>query len=206
MGKNMNGKAMARGCALVSGAAFCAALLGASGASANIVYTVNQTIGGGSVTGTLTTDGATGVLGASDFLGWNLTLKGLMGAMFNLTQGNSVAFVQGSDVNATLTDITFNFGGGDNGILLFQDGLFSGTHYWCNATQNGDCFQGKTVAPISIFDSSSQNVPASGIQVIASVSAAVPEPSTWALMLLGFASLGYAGYRRARQSSAAPIG
>ena len=27
---------------------------------------------------------------------------------------------------------------------------------------------------------------------------AVPEPSTWAMMLAGFASLGYAGYRRAR--------
>jgi threonine/homoserine/homoserine lactone efflux protein len=26
----------------------------------------------------------------------------------------------------------------------------------------------------------------------------VPEPSTWAMMLLGFAGLGYAGYRRAR--------
>jgi hypothetical protein len=29
---------------------------------------------------------------------------------------------------------------------------------------------------------------------------AVPEPSTWAMMLLGFTSLGFAGYRRARKS------
>jgi hypothetical protein len=28
--------------------------------------------------------------------------------------------------------------------------------------------------------------------------ASVPEPSTWAMMLLGFVGLGYAGYRRAR--------
>jgi hypothetical protein len=35
--------------------------------------------------------------------------------------------------------------------------------------------------------------------VIGDVSlSAVPEPSTWALMLLGFAGLGFAGYRRAR--------
>jgi hypothetical protein len=26
----------------------------------------------------------------------------------------------------------------------------------------------------------------------------VPEPSTWAMMLLGFAGLGYAGFRKAR--------
>jgi unsaturated chondroitin disaccharide hydrolase len=31
----------------------------------------------------------------------------------------------------------------------------------------------------------------------------VPEPSTWAMMLLGFAGLGYAGYRRAREPSGA---
>ena len=30
--------------------------------------------------------------------------------------------------------------------------------------------------------------------------AAVPEPSTWAMMLLGFAGLGFAGYRRARMA------
>ncbi len=32
--------------------------------------------------------------------------------------------------------------------------------------------------------------------------AAVPEPSTWAMLLLGFAGLGYAGYRRARTGGA----
>jgi hypothetical protein len=32
---------------------------------------------------------------------------------------------------------------------------------------------------------------------------AVPEPSTWAMMLVGFAALGYAGYRRAKEPRAA---
>ena len=35
------------------------------------------------------------------------------------------------------------------------------------------------------------------------VGGAVPEPSTWAMMLIGFAGLGYAGYRRAREPRAA---
>jgi PEP-CTERM motif-containing protein len=35
-----------------------------------------------------------------------------------------------------------------------------------------------------------------------SVSPAVPEPSTWAMLLLGFASLGFAGYRRAKSDRA----
>jgi hypothetical protein len=38
------------------------------------------------------------------------------------------------------------------------------------------------------------------IQGAATVSGAVPEPSTWAMLLLGFAGLGYAGYRQAKTS------
>jgi hypothetical protein len=30
--------------------------------------------------------------------------------------------------------------------------------------------------------------------------AVIPEPSTWAMMVLGFASLGFAGYRHARNA------
>jgi hypothetical protein len=35
--------------------------------------------------------------------------------------------------------------------------------------------------------------------------AVVPEPSTWAMMLIGFAGLGYAGYRRARAAHATSL-
>jgi hypothetical protein len=37
------------------------------------------------------------------------------------------------------------------------------------------------------------------------VGGAVPEPSTWAMLLLGFAGLGYAGYRRVRQAAVARV-
>jgi hypothetical protein len=33
---------------------------------------------------------------------------------------------------------------------------------------------------------------------VVETSGAIPEPSTWAMMLLGFAGVGYLGYRRAR--------
>ena len=36
-------------------------------------------------------------------------------------------------------------------------------------------------------------------------SSTVPEPSTWAMMLLGFAGLGYVGFRKARARSAISI-
>ena len=44
---------------------------------------------------------------------------------------------------------------------------------------------------------------AQAAQLVVSEVSSVPEPSTWAMMLLGFAGLGYAGYRRARRSNAA---
>lgn len=34
---------------------------------------------------------------------------------------------------------------------------------------------------------------------------AVPEPSTWAMMMLGFAGLGYAAFRRASRGQARAI-
>jgi PEP-CTERM motif len=33
----------------------------------------------------------------------------------------------------------------------------------------------------------------------------IPEPSTWAMMMLGFAGLAFAGYRRARAGNATPL-
>jgi PEP-CTERM motif len=41
------------------------------------------------------------------------------------------------------------------------------------------------------------------VTVTASAIEVVPEPSTWAMMLLGFMGLGYAGYRRAKRNSPA---
>ena len=32
------------------------------------------------------------------------------------------------------------------------------------------------------------------------IGSAIPEPSTWAMMLLGFAGLGFVGYRRSRKA------
>lgn len=42
-----------------------------------------------------------------------------------------------------------------------------------------------------------------GSQAFTSTAGAVPEPSTWAMMLVGFAGLGYAVYRKARQTAVA---
>jgi hypothetical protein len=35
--------------------------------------------------------------------------------------------------------------------------------------------------------------------------AGAPEPSTWAMMLLGFSALGFAGYRKAKSGQRSPL-
>ncbi len=188
---------------------FVSAAIGLWGqsASANIVYDVDQTIGSGSVTGTITTDGATGLLSASDITAWNLTLTGAGGATYTLINGTSGVEVGNKsdplDPNAGNNDVTadahhiyFNYDGTDGGYLGFQElPFYGGQEYWCNASlgQGVDCRVGKSVVPVYYANSSSQFASASGNQIIASV---VPEPSTWVLMLLGFGALAAGAYRQ----------
>ena len=187
---------------LLLSAALGTMLLGAEAASANIVYNVDRTVGMGSVTGTITTDGNTGTLGLGDFLAWNLTLKGV-GASYAINNTDSVIWGDPfGDVTATATDLYFNFSG-STGDMIFQQGESSGSHYYCDQAGVTACFQGESDVPQYYTDSSAQIVSRTGNQIIGSV---VPEPSTWALMLLGFAALGCAGYHRTTKSSAAAIG
>jgi hypothetical protein len=163
------------------------------------VYNVNRTIDGGSVVGTITTDGATGTINPSDFTAWDLVLSG-PGASVTITSSDpgAVVFGLGADITADATNVSFNFSGGDNGFLVFQDGMGLGQHYWCVNTTNSTCNENESVVPQGFMDPSAQFATRSGIQVIASATGGTPEPATWALMLVGFAGLGYAGFRQNR--------
>jgi hypothetical protein len=179
-----------------------AAALVAAVAPANAtVYNVNETIGLGAVIGTITTDGATGTISPSDFTAWGLQLVGL-GVTTIITSADmcAKAWGQGVDITADATHVSFNFSGNDSGFLVFQDGMGSGNTYWCVNSTNGGCLQSESVVPQNFGDMSAQFADREGNQVIAT--AAAPEPATWALMLFGFAGLGYAGFRQSRTRTA----
>lgn len=170
-----------------------------------IVYYVHQSVGAGTVTGSITTDGHIGNLDVTNFLAWNLQLS-VPGQTFSLDQANSVVLSYQSgfygpannDVTATAQNILFNFDGTDGGYLGFQQGPYSGNHYWCSATitQGFDCAAGgQTVAPISVF-SAYEFQAFRGNIVIATAAASVPEPASWGMMLTGFGVLGTALRRR----------
>ena len=176
-------------------------VLGVLGAATSVAsatpttYVVNRAIGAGSVTGFIETDGSMGVLSAPNFVDWNLVLfdgTSTYNVTGPLSGNNSDIFIQGADTAAFGTDLMFNFSGVDDGIFLFQQGLFSGNHYYCDASQPGPCFAGETVVPISVSTGYQNDPDLRGIVVIGE-DAAVPEPGTCVLRLTG---LGVAVRRR----------
>jgi hypothetical protein len=56
----------------------------------------------------------------------------------------------------------------------------------------------------AISAGANETIDASGT-VTETIFTSIPEPSTWAMMLLGFAGLGYAGYRASRRTAAAGL-
>jgi len=77
-------------------------------------------------------------------------------------------------------------------------------HYWCNsAGETAACLAGKSDVPEGVGSPSALfDHDATGNQIIATV-APVPEPSTWAMMILGFVGVGVMAYRR-KSKAAAP--
>ena len=134
------------------GAAASLALAASAATAAPVTYNVNRTIGAGSLVGTITTDGTFGQLSTADFTGWNLNLSDGTNT-FSLVSGSSAVFVLGADVTADVNHIYFNFSGSDLGVFAFQQTLFSGAHYYCDATASATfyCATGESVVPTDVF-------------------------------------------------------
>jgi hypothetical protein len=93
---------------------------------------------------------------------------------------------------------------GPAGLLDVPHGYISGDPLSSSTTFLFESFAFLGLAPGAYVSSWGTGAGADTFTVdIGPVGPAVPEPSTWAMMLLGFASLGYAGYRKARAPSAA---
>jgi len=190
--------------ALTVGAVVCSA--------GPITYDVSQTVGVGSVTGTIETDGNTGALAVGDIMAFNLLVNNGTGT-FDLTNSNATPTIFQSDLSATATQLSFNFGAGDEGYVLFEANN-SPFQYYCLETDQICSFNftgsGIDLALSDTDATSEQFQSVTGSAVIANVSdpittdtppvgaIAAPEPSTISFLGLGFAALAFWKFRAAR--------
>jgi len=168
--------------------------------SASVLFNVNQTIGAGGVTGTITTDGTLGALATANLVDWALTLND--GATtFLLTSANSeVGFILGKALSETASQLLFDTANG--GIVLFQNPTVgSGQNFWCLDNPSGDCALRPGTESLRV-NGPTQTAAWQGIVVIGATDATVPRsairlPATLILLGLGFGALMLYSARRA---------
>lgn len=180
-------------------AAAAALLISTAGSAAT--YTGTFTVGQGTVDFSATTNGTIGVLDTNDFTGYSITLTNAGGTV-NLNPGNSLnSYFMGTALSATATELIFDFSG--DGLILVDDYDIGGQNAFCLDT---------LAAPRTCFDTPPSNIIVvngafstqnrTGQFVLGSVaSAAVPEPESWAMLILGFMAVGAGLRRRTAQRS-----
>jgi hypothetical protein len=107
-------------------------------------------------------------------------------------------------LSATSTELSFQFttASGYNYFEFSRPSYVSGL-YGDYVDWQGSSFGGSSNNLFATADGVgyAQTAGQTGLQVIAEV-AAVPEPSTWAMMILGFCGVGFMAYRRKQNGSA----
>jgi hypothetical protein len=196
------GRLVSRLCVPVTVAVFALAFT----ARADITYSINDTVGAGTVTGSITTDGFLGTLQTSDIIDWNLVLTNGSGTTLDLTGPSAIAPIEevkvvGSSLTASSTNLSFDFGGAGY-LLIQQNGLNNGGTYFCDAGAGSPCTaDGESDFPGLVFSANQQFVPRSGdisIGTAADLGSTVPEPSS--VFLLSGALLGVGLLARKRLS------
>jgi hypothetical protein len=192
------------------GATAAVTLMVLTAGRANADELINITQSGGNVdvtaTGSLNLTGATfdhfqlystGIIpGGSN---WYIALGTTPG--MNWYQLTSVTLPYGTSGNYFTSAITsgdafsiWGYGGGTP-LVGVPTGYTSGTPISATMELPGETIAGLTLIPGTY----TFTIPNATITLEIS-SSTVPEPSTWALMLSGFAALGFAGYRRLRKA------
>jgi PEP-CTERM motif len=167
------------------------------GAASATVYNLDLVASNGiSAIGTITTDSASGVLQTSDITSWNIVVGN--SSHTDLVTGERM-LIYGSAVTATSQGLFFNFAAPYANYFIFQN--VNNSAYLCFNDTGGSCSGNPSAVGLNNGFSSFGSIPESGVTEIATV-AAVPEPSTWAMMILGFCGLGFMAYRRKQNGSA----
>jgi hypothetical protein len=157
------------------------------------------------VTGQITTVGIIGALQTNDVTDWNLSLTSGPSTIV-LTESNSSFWVLGSNLTATTTGLFWNFDAPawNWAGFSFPFTTFSQLTFLCFNGAAGDCDGYQSEVGIAILDNRGElsvglgpvQIAEGVVQIAEARIAAAPEPSTWAMLLIGFAALGFMVYRK----------
>jgi hypothetical protein len=173
-------------------------VLASFSANASIIYNLNRSIGAGTITGFIETDGTIGVLASANITDWVLTLSApyLRGGTSDQIEFASatVSSITGSALSASATALTFDFSSSGNSYLYLQG---NSSNYYGLETATGNLAVGTAAESIG-RDSRFPNptytefVSRSGSVDIAQAVVPVP-PAVW---LFGSGLLGLIGIAR----------
>ena len=173
-------------------------LCAATANAALITYDVDRTIGDGTVEGTITTDGTLGNGLSVDIMkDWSLTLTvpdlADPNVIFTATidPGNSNLIFGSSVINATETELSFDFDLAGNDYMLFSGGTTE--LFWCMETSAGGCNGPDSSEHIGVNAVAFYSVPHTG-EIVFATATVVPAPA--AVWLFGSGLIGLVGFAR----------
>jgi hypothetical protein len=161
----------------------------------------------GSLTGSITTDGTLGVgLSPSIITGWDLVLGDGVHTASLTTENSQITGNFPNLLSATRRELLFDFSpatccGGQNNFE-FCSLPISECRYVVTIFAPVGPGRGGIGISFGYTPNYESLIYLTGVQPIGY---AAPEPSIWAMMMLGFAGLGFAGYRRVKDVRPSPI-
>lgn len=182
--------------------------------AADITYNVDQIVGAGSstgtVTGTITTDGTIGALSGNDIVSVDLFLTVPGPPTYNMT-GDVVSYslTPGTPVDdcgitcgltASATTIMFNFSAGNG--TYFDLGDTGTPNEWC-LSSSIDCGPNQTGGAdfVTVGDPTVSSLGLTGeVEIASNVISSTPEPGTGGLLLIGAGLLGFMMVMRKRSA------
>jgi len=165
------------------------------------VYAVDTAFLSYAARGTITTNGTVGILGQSDVTGWNLVVSA-GDVSRTLTQANSEFNLSGRALEASSSRLTFDFDNPAEAATAISFNDWSTSTFLClSAPGQFSCGDPEKAIAIGVGDDFWFTEVSGVVTVGTAAVAAVPETSTWGMMLAGFGMLG-AGLRGRRRQTA----
>jgi hypothetical protein len=181
---------------------YAALAVAASFVSLPAMAVTGQSIGGGNCSGDLTITGASSLISCYGRFDGNL-LNNMSGSNTDANFALDQLGYGGADIkyNQISTDWKVSAGSDAGSVVSFTNTLNGTSYIGIHFGNGGPAGIGNTTSfykinAVNLTSFTLNPAGGSGATVFVTTTAAVPEPGTWALMILGFGVVGYAMRRR----------